>query len=141
MCFRIGLIFPHKSGNDGSRFSDEFFLCDIVHAFKKIILPFCNAYYILDSSEMLQVRVSMICIFNWNFKSEWTFLPPCTNVAIITDDAGDMTMSFWYLIDAIINLIKNILWVPPPHLRFLQPLFFRQFALFNRKCLFTQEIF
>ena len=55
----------------------------------------------------------MNCMFNANFKAEWAVLPLGSNVAAISDEARAKAMSFWDRIAARINLIKNILPVPP----------------------------
>ena len=60
---------------------------------------------------MLQVGVSLLCIFNGNFSAEWDVRPPLSKVAAIPDEAS--AILFCEKIVANINEIKKKIPVPP----------------------------
>lgn len=62
---------------------------------------------------MLQVGVSLLCIFNGNFSAEWAVLPPSSKVAAIPDEASASAILFCERIVANINEIKKVFPVPP----------------------------
>lgn len=85
----------------------------IVHSSQTINLHTCGILAIALFLAMLQIGVSLICMFNGNFKAECAVRPPSTRVAAIPDEANARATPFRDLILAKSNEIQNVFPVPP----------------------------
>ncbi|XP_025418846.1 uncharacterized protein LOC112689372 isoform X1 [Sipha flava] len=73
----------------------------------------CKTFAIAEFLEMLQVRISLFCIFNGNFRAEWAIRPPSSKVAAMPDEVRARVISFFERIVANIKVIKKVFPVPP----------------------------